>query len=197
MLKRPSWCRAKTSEPPAPPGQRDDEGTTLSDFERHTLWATHARWVMDHVQHRLEMTGQLALGALGIQGVLLTLVASAFTETADIWTVRLNAAALVGLAASAGLILFGAFPRKVSGINPDSYRAGWKREHSDDRWHSPDQQFAEELLQTDDESTSPLAAAEDLNERRMRWIRSGLIVSGCSLVLVAAGTLWPVIEDLV
>ncbi|MEV7962394.1 hypothetical protein [Oerskovia paurometabola] len=168
---------------------------TLNEFERHAIWANHARWAMDHIQHRLEMAGQLAVGAIGIQGVLITLVAGLFKNEGDQWTLRFLTFAMIGLVASAALVLFGAFPRAVSGINPDVYREGWVREmHSE--WPSPDQQFAEELLQSVHESRSPLVTAETLLERRMKWIRLGLLASGLSLLFVALGTLWPVIGDI-
>lgn len=168
----------------------------LSDFERDAIWAAHGRWAMDHIQHRLEMAGQLAVGAIGIQGVLLTLVAANFDEESDIWSMRFNALAMIGLVAATALVLFGAFPRKVAGINPAEYRTGWLREVTSNRWESPEQQFAEELLQTERESESPLVTAEALVERRMTWIRYGLLVSGAAVLSLAVGTLWPVMGRL-
>lgn len=168
---------------------------TLSEFERHAIWANHARWAMDHIQHRLEMAGQLAVGAIGIQGVLIALVAGLFKDERDQWTLRFLTLAMIGLVTGVGLVLFGAFPRRVSGIDPNVYRAGWAREQHG-AWHSPDQQFAEELLQTVHESRSPLVTAEALVDRRMKWIRFGLVASGISLLFVALGTLWPVIGNI-
>lgn len=188
------WGRRNTAPGPESESEEAIE-PSLDEFQRHAIWANHARWAMDHIQHRLEMAGQLAVGAIGIQGVLIALVAGLFKDETDRWTLRFLTLALVGLVVGVGLVLFGAFPRRVSGIDPNVYRDGWAREQYRE-WHSPDQQFAEELLQTVRESRSPLVTAEGLVERRMKWIRFGLVASGISLLFVALGTLWPVIGNI-
>lgn len=167
---------------------------TLTDFERHALWVAHGRWAMDHLQHRVEMTGQLAMGMIAVQGVLIALVAGSMDSSDEALRVALGSAGLIVLAVAAGSVLFGAFPRNVSSINDEEYRAGWTRETTESPWYSPDQQFAEELLQTNDKEKSPIASTVGLISQRMRWIKRGMVMTLVALVLIVLASAIPSIQ---
>lgn len=151
------------------------------------VWLAHLRWVSDHTQARADRAAQSLWGLLGLQAVLVSLVAPAVVESKGIERWLLLAAVLV-LTLGCVKLLFAGMPRRVDSINVSNYQAMWTQSLAG---APPDRLtglFVEELLQAGGGGQSPIQSSMEATQRRLHAIRWAIVGTVTAVVLVGVRT---------
>lgn len=157
----------------------------VAQASRDAQWAAQVRWAADHFQHRIEIAGQLALGLLALQGVLVALVAdtSGGGEMAVAKWLRVGSLAL--LVGGAVISLVGLLPRTQLSVNVRGYQSWWTRDVSGEGYPRPDAFFVEEALPSNGD-VGVLEAADRVLYARLRIVRVSVVLTVGALALLAS-----------
>lgn len=158
------------------------------------VWLEHVRWVTDHLQQRLDAAAHVAWGLAGLAGIFLALIAPIVLDGLEGTAAWLGVGAMGALTVAIVLLLVGAMPRKVGGINVVNYRALWKahqRPTEGDTYTPADLEriealLVEEQLQSRGPS-SPLVDIVELITKRHQAIKHAIIATttGAALLVIA------------
>src|SRR5690606_37277364 len=145
------------------------------------------QWAMDHLQHRLELSNQLAWGLFAGQGVLAVFLASLFgDELRPAWFAYAGSTGT--LAVAMFVVMYAVVPRDTGAIEPAQYTQRWADEiRGANSQYSVPAMFVEEFLQSMTGVGSAHASLRDLVDKRYGRLGRALWLTMSALVLLLVG----------
>lgn len=156
-------------------------------FERRAeQWLQHLQWAMDHLQHRLELSGQIAWGLFAGQGVLAAFLVSLIgAELRPAWFAYTGSAAVLAVAML--VVMYAVVPRDTRTIEPAQYAQYWADEIRGTNPFSVPAMFIEEFLQSKTDGLSAHTSLRDAINRRYELVRRAVWLTMSALLLLLVG----------